>query len=134
VVGIAFGLTALDDRGRRIAQGLEGHQGERRVEVEAGEAPVEVVDRSPPIGAGPNRIALVERRAVLPRLEGAAAALDRDLAIEDAERRELFGGRGFTGEDQDRGDRQQRQNENRGDRDLEATVGLLGQRSGSSRR
>jgi hypothetical protein len=76
----------------------------------------------------------VERRAVLPRLEGAAAALDRDLAIEDAERRELFGGRGFTGEDQDRGDRQQRQNENRGDRDLEATVGLLGQRSGSSRR
>jgi hypothetical protein len=97
VVGVAFGLTALDDpRGRRIAQALEGHEGERRVEVEAGEASVEVFDRRPSIGAGPNGIAFAQRRAILSRLEGAVAALDRDLPVEEAERRELFGGGGST--------------------------------------
>jgi len=59
--------------------------------------------------------------------------LDRDLPIEEAERRELFGGGGSTGEDQDGPDQQQRECEDRGDRDLEATFRLLGQRSGSSR-
>jgi len=103
-----LGLTALDDpRCRRISKALEGHQGERRVEVEAGEAPIEVFDRRPPVGAGPHGISLAERRAVLSRLERAVAALDRDLPIEEAERRELFGGGGSTGEDQDGPDQQE---------------------------
>src|SRR4029453_6873294 len=73
-------------------------------------------------------------KAPLPRWTPTCPSRRRRAApSEEAERRELLGGGGTTGEDQDRPDQQQRQYEDRGDRDLEATFRRLGQRSGSSR-
>ena len=100
MIGVAIGLTAFDHlRGCLVTQDLERHERERRIEVETGEAPVEVFDRCSPIGTGSNGIAFAERRAIFSRLECAAACLHGNLPAKQAKRRELFGGGGSTGED-----------------------------------